>query len=450
LCNSKYALANEQKLTVAYLGGSITHGAGASNGHTKSYRGLVHIWLQEQFPAANISMIDAGVSGTGSDLGAFRCEHDVIAHAPDLIFVEFGYNDRNETDTTIYQSMEGIVRHIYRSNPFADIVFFYVTTARWLTADTYESGNLPASIVAHRKVADHYAIPSVDAGAALWPKVKAGHPTGWLFMDGVHPNDSGHQEYAKAIEQFLTANLVEAPDSIRTEKAVPEPITSNPLEYGRLIDCWDIAGEGWIKEDTSMAGCYPHRIAGNTAGATLSYNFTATAAGVYYLVDNVSGDFTWSLDSSAAERVTIWDTYAATFKRASYRIFSMNLADAKHNVTLTVLGEKADSSEGTWVRIGALMVNGKADAKARRQPDKYRERRIQFSAESSFSSPACITISIANCGIYAIRLFDLRGRYIAPIHNGYLPKGKHTCNIGKRNFASGLYFSSISSATPPY
>jgi len=61
-----FAKVNAGKpVTIAYLGGSITAAQGG-------WREQSLAWLQQQFPQANIKHINAGVGGTGSDLGVFR------------------------------------------------------------------------------------------------------------------------------------------------------------------------------------------------------------------------------------------------------------------------------------------------------------------------------------------------------------------------------------------
>src|SRR5438128_9003460 len=79
-------------VTVAYLGGSITSGAGASDLAKTSYRALVTQWLRNRYPPARINEINAAVGGTGSIYGSLRVRRDVIAYKPDLVFIEFAIN----------------------------------------------------------------------------------------------------------------------------------------------------------------------------------------------------------------------------------------------------------------------------------------------------------------------------------------------------------------------
>ena len=59
-----------KEVRVAYLGGSIT----AMNG----WRNLTTDWLRATYPQAKFKEIHASIGGTGSNLGAFRVEHDAL------------------------------------------------------------------------------------------------------------------------------------------------------------------------------------------------------------------------------------------------------------------------------------------------------------------------------------------------------------------------------------
>ena len=71
LMNTYKLLTNEKKLTIGYIGGSITMGASAGDVR-KSWSHLVSGWFSEQFPEATIETINAGVSDTATNFGIYR------------------------------------------------------------------------------------------------------------------------------------------------------------------------------------------------------------------------------------------------------------------------------------------------------------------------------------------------------------------------------------------
>jgi lysophospholipase L1-like esterase len=209
-------LRGEDRVRVAYLGGSITEVDG--------WRALTTEWLREQGDAA-IDEINAALGGTGSYLGLFRLERDVLRHRPDLVFVEFAVNDLKAPPRMIEAALGGIVRQIWRANRRADIVFVY-TYARELGPDL-RAGRDPPSIAAAEAIAARYGIPSIHVASAVQarlrdgsavlqayvkdPAADAGDEAVVLTSDGTHPTAAGHRFYADVVAQVLPELLAAAP-----------------------------------------------------------------------------------------------------------------------------------------------------------------------------------------------------------------------------------------------
>lgn len=128
-------LKEGKNVTLAYLGGSITHQEG--------WRPRSLQWFRERYSGSIVQGINAGVPGTGSDLGAARLEHDVLRHLPDLVFVEFQVNDSG-SEERIIKFMEGIVRQVWKKDPHTDICFVY--TVKEGQTEILNAGNYPMSI----------------------------------------------------------------------------------------------------------------------------------------------------------------------------------------------------------------------------------------------------------------------------------------------------------------
>lgn len=78
LGNAFGKVQRDRQLTIGYFGGSITEGAGASDAAKTSWRSLTTSWFRKQFPNAQITEINAAIGGTGSPLGAFRTQTDLL------------------------------------------------------------------------------------------------------------------------------------------------------------------------------------------------------------------------------------------------------------------------------------------------------------------------------------------------------------------------------------
>lgn len=68
-----------EDVTIAYIGGSITQGAGATPIHTQSYAYQSwHMFDLAYGNGNNVHLVKAGVGGTPSELGMLRFERDVV------------------------------------------------------------------------------------------------------------------------------------------------------------------------------------------------------------------------------------------------------------------------------------------------------------------------------------------------------------------------------------
>jgi acyl-CoA thioesterase-1 len=101
-----------EDVTVAVIGGSITAGSLAS-GEDKRWANIMKEWWVSAFPESNVGFINAGIGGTGSDIGAHRIREDVLDYDPDFIVVEFSVNDSEGEHAE--KMMEGLIRQVLQS-----------------------------------------------------------------------------------------------------------------------------------------------------------------------------------------------------------------------------------------------------------------------------------------------------------------------------------------------
>jgi hypothetical protein len=135
-------------------------------------------WFRNQYPANRFEEIMAAVSGTGSDFGACRVQQHVIDHKPDLVFIEFAVNDNRMRMQFVRETMEGIVRQLWKSTTTTDICFIYTLANENLPV--LQKALFPASVSAMETVADFYAIPGIHMGLAVVDSINNGK----LLMTG--------------------------------------------------------------------------------------------------------------------------------------------------------------------------------------------------------------------------------------------------------------------------
>ena len=134
------------RLKVVFFGASLTWGANASDPVETSYRAVMRDRFEVHYPAAHFRFRDAAIGGTGSQLGAFRLDRDVLAHRPDLVFVDFTANDDiYSADPETLASYESILRRLATAGiPVVQVAFPF----KW-DIDTAKLPNMKR-LVAHR------------------------------------------------------------------------------------------------------------------------------------------------------------------------------------------------------------------------------------------------------------------------------------------------------------
>ena len=180
-----------EKLTVGFIGGSITQGSLSSTPET-CYAYRVFSWWQQKFPTARFTYLNAGIGGTTSQFGAARVNSDLLAYQPDFVIVEYSVNDENNTH--FLETYEGLIRKIlYDDNEPAVLI---------VNSIQYENGNNAQE--QHNKIGKAYQIPCISMKNSIYPLVEAGTiDKSEITPDGLHPNDVGHELVADIITYFL-------------------------------------------------------------------------------------------------------------------------------------------------------------------------------------------------------------------------------------------------------
>ncbi|MFF2909010.1 SGNH/GDSL hydrolase family protein [Paenibacillus sp. NPDC057934] len=353
-------LAEKAPVTVAFLGGSITEGAGASDADTSSWRALTGKYLQERFADQEFHFINAGVGGTTSTLGAHRLQEHVLRHGRiDLLFVEFSVNDGSDREESI-RGMEGIVRQCGRLSPDTDICFLYTAAEKNL------SGSQPFNIAVHEEVAAHYHLPSVNFAARVYEQTQTGEME-WtdLAPDGYHPNDDGHALYAFFLREFLDRALV--PDGTELKRGdvrTMSPLEVKNYEYGNLLDFR--AGthtDGFELRELSPGDPLMNWRFGTehlyTDSLEDAYTFTVTgqSVGLLLLYGPDSGIFEYSVNGSPFTSVNLFDEWCPLAHRPILAMFPLQEQRGKLQVTVRITGTKDEASKGTSLRIMKILSN---------------------------------------------------------------------------------------------
>ena len=344
------------EVNVAYFGGSIT----AANG----WRPKTFAWFKQQFPKAQFTEINAAIGGTGSDLGVFRNQHDVLDHKPNLVFIEFAVNDGGADPVHIQQTMEGIVRQTWKNDATTDICFVYTLAHNQL--DDLAKGKFQRSASAMEAVAEHYGIPSIHFGVEVAKQVKEGKlifkgevkkgsspmgPPMIFSTDGVHPlSETGHEIYLQVIQRSWPA-VTKA-----SREAAPHllgaPLRADNWELAKMVPLSKEMMQGaWEKLDPakngqakSVASRMPDLWKAGAPGATLSFAFKGKGVAVYDLLGPDGGIVTVKLDDQPERKATMIDGYC-TYSRIAKLDCGSNLPEGLHRVTVKLTDQTPDKEK---------------------------------------------------------------------------------------------------------
>lgn len=198
------AAQNGENVTIAYIGGSITEGLDVS--YTERYVTITAKEFEETYcQGGTVTCVNAGLSGTPSNLGLVRLQKDILDHNPDIVFVEFAVNDSQDFHEK--QCFESLVRTILMQENDPAVVLIFNRT---------QDGYTCQSVMGLTGM--FYQLPMVSVTNAITEELDAGRMTWRDFSnDTVHPNAAGH----RMTSDFIAHLFAEAEAGEWEEYAIP-------------------------------------------------------------------------------------------------------------------------------------------------------------------------------------------------------------------------------------
>lgn len=235
-----------EEVTIAYIGGSITQGAGAKPIHSNCYAYQSYERFKMMFEPAGsdcVRFVKAGVGGTPSELGIVRYDRDITrdgAVKPDIVVVEFAVND--EGDETKGNCFESLVLNILSGpNSPAVIILFSVFINDWNLQDRLSP------------VGRHYGLPMVSVKDAVVEQFRLTKAEGnviskrQFFYDIYHPTNAGHTVMADCLGNLFAA--VDQAEADAVDIAIDKPpAIGNDFVGMRLLDRSNYHGVAAIEE----------------------------------------------------------------------------------------------------------------------------------------------------------------------------------------------------------
>ncbi len=298
LPNFFHKAANGKPVTMGFIGGSITQAV-------YGYRTRAARYIQSLYPGTPMKAINAGISGTGTDLGACRLQEQLLQYHPDIIFVEFAVNGAYR------EGMEGIIRQIWEFDPAIDICLLY--TIHHEQHAIYTAGKVPDNILGLEELADHYGIPSihlglqpasmVQEGKLVWRSDSKTIPGKIVFSnDGAHPLPEGGDLYTGVIGRSM---LSLQKNALARKHVLPAPLLADNWENAHMYAPAELAAfsTGWsrIKPDDStflkqFAPWFPYIMKTEQPGASFTFRFKGNMFGFFDVGGPEAGQLSIEVD----------------------------------------------------------------------------------------------------------------------------------------------------------
>jgi sialidase-1 len=348
------------KVTVAFLGGSITYNPG--------WRQKVSKYLEERFPNTQFHFIAAGIPSLGSLPHVFRLQRDVLdSGKTDLLFVEAAVNDRvNGTDSiTQVRDLEGIVRHAKKSNPDMDIVMMaFADPAK--TGD-YDKGIIPVEIKNHQLVAQHYDLPFINLAKEVRDKMKSKEFSWTDDFKDLHPAVFGQEIYFATIKDLLQNCFEGSAEPVESKASLHKPLDKASFGNGKYYAIKNAQFKtGWAIDDnwkptdglgTRDGFVNVQVLSSNTPGAELTLLFNGTAVGIAIVSGSDAGMISYSVDNGPAKTIDLYTQWSGMLHLPWYLLLGSDLKPGKHQLKIIISNQKNMASKGNACRIVNFLVN---------------------------------------------------------------------------------------------
>lgn len=362
LQNSHIQFQRNKKGRVAFLGGSITHNRG--------WRDSICNYLKNKFPGTEFEFIAAGIPSMGTTPAAFRLERDVLSKGKiDLLFEEAAVNDAGNGRTTTEQirAMEGIVRHMRKSNPEVDIVMMHFVDPDKM--ELYRAGKEPEVITNHNRVAEHYGIPTINLALEVTERIDHDEFTWKDDFKNLHPSPFGQGVYAHSMIQFLEntfAGHLDNDDKI-IARNLPNPLDAFNYENGVLLDIKSIKlRKGWKidpvwnpKDGKKTRPNYVNvpMLMGETPGSAFKFTFEGNTVGIAVAAGPDAGIIEYRIDKGEWQKQNLFTKWSTSLHLPWYYTLASGLENKKHILELKIFNEKYEQSTGYACRIRYVYVN---------------------------------------------------------------------------------------------
>lgn len=343
------------ELRVGFLGGSITAPQTGTR-WPEPFAG----WLTDRFPNLRVTIENAALGATGSDLGVFRARPEIIDRGCDLVFVEYAVNDYHVPTAQRNRSREGLLRQLLAAG--CDVVLVYTFCPEMLP--DMAASRVPPSIAEFETLAEAYGISSVWMGLHAWREVCQGRMRWdeWL-PDGLHPETRGSLSYAQSVIAFCDSAWTSlSPDfsvsAFQHFSVSVGPVCSAAWDNPALLDLSVPEREGpWALRRWHGCPGMTQALHSTAPSARLTFAFEGRGLLLGFDFGRLAGEIRYRVDNGEWH-VTDRDRPAWAGDRGWYRpvLVSDDLEPGRHTFELETLAVPVANGTGGITTLGLIGV----------------------------------------------------------------------------------------------
>lgn len=338
-----------QKVTIAFIGGSITKGTMSQGTRDSSMnKKLTYVdyftnWWYKKFPRADLRFVNAGISATDSYLGVHRVQKDVLDKEPDLVVVEFAVNDKK----TAYhkQSYENLIRKILDSPTKPAVMLLFMAKLNGWSCQLQQS-----------QIGKHYKLPMLSYGNVMMDMMNQGiYTMEELSGDAIHPSALGYAVVGEILVRYLDSVQEKSLGQVVSKKVPTKYVTSKKYSSAKVLTCKDIKIQKMgTFEESSKSSIFKNNLTSASGNGGLTFTVTGKNIGLVFAqqTNGRGGQFDVYVDGKKTAQIDADNSGGRHNKPGSVPCYSSNTKKA-HTIRIV----RSKKSSGHALTLYAVLVS---------------------------------------------------------------------------------------------
>jgi len=358
LNNARYLIDHNKQLTVAFLGGSITHMDG--------WRNKVCDYLTSTYPDMRFTFIEAAIPSLGSVAHAFRLDRDVLSKGKiDLLFLESAVNDRGTPEDIQKRAVEGLIRHTREVNPHTEIIMMAFADASKI--QDYHTGKVPTEVKVHDELSAYYQLPFINLALEVTRRIDHQEFNWERDFKSLHPAPFGQEVYFQSIKRLFELSFAKKSNGFVKYK-LPQALDLSSYTHAGYITvrATTIINGFNVKSAWKPSDRLPVRpgyfnidvLEGTHVGDSLKFTFTGSTVGIGAITGPDAGIICYQIDDGPVQKADLFLKDSKQLYFPYYLILGDQLSIThNHVLTIKISDSCNHNSNGTACRIAYLLVN---------------------------------------------------------------------------------------------